>query len=75
MRIHPRISGRPVFLMGYLTNALHEGDEADFVREYQDIFINVKEWGVFDASNISRNGLRIYVDGSQNPEFVFRTPT
>ena len=57
---------------GYLTNALHEGDRpvnSDFGGEYQDIFINVKDWGAFDASDISRNGLRIYVDGVV-PDFV-----
>jgi hypothetical protein len=57
---------------GYLTNTLHEGDNpvnSDFVREFQDIFINVKEWGVFDVSDISRNSLRISVDG-EVPDFV-----
>ena len=57
---------------GYLTNALHEGDKPvdwNLVREYQDIFINVKEWGAFGASDISRNGLRIYVDDGV-PDFV-----
>ena len=42
---------------------------SDFVREYKDIFINVKEWGALEACDISRNGLRIYAD-DRVPNFV-----
>lgn len=32
---------------------------ADFVKAYEDTFINVKEWGVFESSDIERNGIRM----------------
>ncbi len=47
--------------------ALPEGDEfvdSALVREYEDIFIKVKEWGAFESSDIERNNLRMYVDGT-----------
>ena len=53
-------------------NALPEGDkpvDSGLVREYEDIFIKVKQWGTFESSDIERNGLRIYVDGTV-PDFV-----
>jgi hypothetical protein len=48
--------------LGYLTNALPEGDEvpdSGLVREYEDIFIKVVESGAFESSDIERNGIRI----------------
>jgi len=44
----------------------------DFVKEYENIFIKVKEWDAFDDSDIERNGLREHrdVDGTPAPEFV-----
>jgi hypothetical protein len=57
---------------GYLTNALSKDDRPvnlQFVQDYEDIFIKVKEWGAFERSDIDRNGLRIYVDGTV-PDFV-----
>jgi len=43
--------------------------DSGLVREYEDIFIKVKQWGAFESSDIERNGLRIYVDGTV-PDFV-----
>ena len=57
----------------YLTNALPEGDvDSALVREYEDIFIKVNNWGTFEDSDIEQNGLRQYVeyvDGTV-PDFV-----
>jgi hypothetical protein len=42
----------------------------DFVKEYENIFIKVKEWDAFDDSDIERNGLREHRDWTPAPEFV-----
>lgn len=42
----------------------------NFVRDYENVFIKVKEWGRFDDSNIERNGLHSHRCGTQPPEFV-----
>ena len=56
----------------YLMNALPEDDrsiDSGLVREYEDIFIRVKQWGAFEDSDIVRNDL--CEDGSQQkPDFV-----
>jgi hypothetical protein len=39
------------------------------VRNYEDIFIKVKEWGAFEGSDIEGNGLREYGGGTV-PDFV-----
>ena len=31
----------------------------DFVKAYEDTFIKVKEWGLFESSDIERNGIRM----------------
>jgi hypothetical protein len=57
---------------GYLTNPLPEGDkpvDSGLVRDYEDIFIKVKNWGAFEGSDIERNGLHKYRDGTV-PDFV-----
>lgn len=55
-------------------NALHEGNgflDSALVREYEDIFIKVKEWRNFESSDIERNGIHICGDGGTPvPEFV-----
>ena len=51
---------------GYLTSLLPEGNKS---VEYKDIFINVKRWGAFEGSDVERNGLKIYVNGTV-PDFV-----
>lgn len=43
--------------------------DSGLVGDYEDIFIYVKRWGTFEGSDISRNGLRIYDDGTL-PDFV-----
>ncbi|KAH9996089.1 hypothetical protein BJV77DRAFT_193368 [Russula vinacea] len=44
--------------------------DLNFVKEYEKIFIKVKEWGAFDDSDIQRNGLCSHRRGTQTPEFV-----
>jgi hypothetical protein len=51
-----------------LTNPLLEGEAVNY-REYEDIFIEVKQWGAFEGSDIEENGLRSYGDGTV-PDFV-----
>jgi hypothetical protein len=56
----------------YLTSAFPEGEtlvDSDFVRRYEDIFINVNQWGAFEGSDIERNSLRECVHG-RVPDFV-----
>jgi hypothetical protein len=51
----------------------HEDDKSvdlNFVKEYERIFIKVKEWGAFDDSDIQRNGLCSHRRRTQTPEFV-----
>jgi hypothetical protein len=55
-------------------NPLPEGDkpvDSDFIGEYEDIFIKVKEWGTFVESDIQRNGIYMCSeDGAPVPDFV-----
>ena len=47
---------------GYLTNALPEDGrplDLDFVKAYEDTSTEVKEWGLFESSDIERNGIRM----------------
>ena len=56
---------------GYLTNVLPEGDvDSVLVREYNNLFIKVNEWGTFEDSDIEWNGLREYVHDGTVPDFV-----
>jgi hypothetical protein len=59
---------------GYLTNAPPEGDKAvdsGLVRDYGNILIKVKEWGVFEDSDIERNGIRMCSNNrTPVPDFV-----
>jgi len=45
--------------------------DSAFVKEYEDIFIKVKEWGIFQHSDIARNG--IYDDSITAPNGDFVT--
>jgi hypothetical protein len=56
-----------------LTNTLPEGDKflySTLVKEYEDIFIKVKQWGAFESSDIERNGIHIFHDKTLVPDFV-----
>ena len=55
-------------------DTLPEGNvfsDSALVREYEDIFIKVKEWGAFGSSDIERNGIHICSDDETPvPDFV-----
>jgi hypothetical protein len=44
---------------GYLTNTLRKATilDSDLVIQYKDIFIKVKEWGVFQHSDLECNDI------------------
>ena len=44
--------------------------DSDFVRDYKETFIKVKEWGAFNDYDIQGNGLRSHRRETQPPEFV-----
>jgi hypothetical protein len=47
---------------GYLTNPLPEGEpvvESNLVKNFEDLFIEVKNWRGFDSSDIARNWIQI----------------
>jgi hypothetical protein len=63
---------RPLCPSSGYPNPLLEGGkppDSDFVREYEDFFIKVKQWGAFEGSDIEGNGLRSNVHGTV-PDFV-----
>ena len=52
-------------------NILPKGDvDSVLMREYNNLFIKVNEWGSFEDSNIERNGLREYIHDGTVPDFV-----
>jgi hypothetical protein len=58
---------------GYLTSAFPEGEmrvDSDFVRRYEDVFINVNQWGALEDSDIERS-LREHLYGKV-PDFVVK---